>query len=78
MPAPVDWPTVLKAMTSSGITLLIISTVSETTTPDATPQHKKMLTELGQPTTDIYVAGAGAEAIDTAVSGVLARIKAMK
>lgn len=75
-PAPVDWPAVLKAMLASKVTLLIMSSAG--TTSATTTQHQKILTDLGQPLTDIYVAGTGSETASTAADAILARIKAIK
>lgn len=75
--APVDWPAVLKAMLDAKVTLLIINTAGSVST-DALGQQKKMMKDLGQPETDIFIAGASSETIGTAVDGVVARIKAIK
>ncbi len=74
-PAPVDWPAVKKAMLDAKITLLIINTAVDA---NATAQHKKMLSELGQPETDVFFAGTKSENIGIAVDGVIARIKSIK
>lgn len=74
-PAPLDWTAVSKAMTSAKVTLLIMAATSSST--GAGDQYKKMLTDLGQPATDIYASGNTTE-VDTAAAAIVARVKALK
>ncbi len=77
-PAPQDWTGVLKAMTDNKIFLLFMSTAPAGTMGDqARAQYRRMLTDLGQPMTDLFMATPAAE-VTTAADAVVARIKAIR
>lgn len=75
-PAPAVWPDVLAAMRSSATLLLFMNSNASGATSTGTPQYLRMLSELGQPTTDIYLSGTAANT-GTAVDAIVARIQAI-
>ncbi len=75
-PAPQTWTTVLPAMQSSNTVLLIMNIHASGTTSPGAPQYLKMLTNLGQPATDAFLANTNA-LFGTAADAVVARIKAI-
>jgi hypothetical protein len=77
-PAPQDWTGVLKAMTDNKITLLFMASAPAGATGDAAKaQYRRMLTDLGQPVTDVYPASTAAESA-TSSDAIVARIKAIR
>ncbi|MBI2389695.1 MAG: hypothetical protein HYV09_08865 [Deltaproteobacteria bacterium] len=74
-PAPQDWPAVLGAMKANGMVLLVMN--ATTMGGDAYGQYKRMITELGQPATDIYPSATAAEAT-SAADAIVARVKALR
>lgn len=75
-PAPQEWPAVLKSMTDAKVTLLFFVTIDASAGAQQFQQYKRMLTDLGQPSTDAFAA-SGALA-DSAADAIVARIKAIR
>ncbi len=76
-PAPAVWPDVLAAMRSQGTVLLFMN--SNTTSGSASPgqpQYVRMLSELGQPVTDVFLSNT-AGSTGTACDAVVARVQAI-
>ena len=75
VPAPQEWPSVLKAMATQKITLLIMN--SSSFAAPGLKQWELMLKDLGQPATDIYPSATAADSI-TASDAVVKRVTAIK
>jgi hypothetical protein len=75
-PMPYTWSNVLAEMRASNTVLLVMNTNSMGTTSDGAQQYRAMLTDLGQPLTDAYLA-YGATAMQSASDQIVARIRAI-
>jgi hypothetical protein len=75
-PTPYVWTDVLLQMRSSNTMLFIMNTNASGATSEGAPQYRVMLTDLGQPTTDAYLA-YGAGPMQTASDQIVARIRAI-
>ena len=76
-PAAATWPSVLAAMRASNTVLLIMNALGSSTTSMAPAQWQRMLSDLGQPSSDVFVTNQGNLAA-TASDQVVARIRAIR
>jgi hypothetical protein len=76
-PAPATWPSVLPAMRSAGTILLFMNANTMGTGAPGYPQWQRMLSDLGQPSTDVYPAYSTALALSGSDS-VVARIHVIR